>query len=272
MLESQVIVSTNEVESKNPQALILIVDDAIVIRRGLRAALEREGYMVQEATNGVQALDLYKQYQPDLILLDAILPDISGFEVCSRLQELPGGAQTPIVIVTSMDQPEAVTQAFDAGAADYIAKPIQNHWTVLSKRIRKLIAVRQAEKALEAERNMLRALIDNVPDYIFIKDTEGRFLLSNRSHALAGQVTTPEELIGKTAFEAFPPEMAAQFHADDQLILQSGEPLINVERHTVDADGNERIVLTTKVPLRDDDGNVIGLVGISRDVTERTQA
>jgi two-component system, sensor histidine kinase and response regulator len=143
---------------------------------------------------------------------------------------------------------------------------------VLSKRIRRLISARQSEKALEAERNMLRALIDNLPDYIFIKDADGRFILSNKAHALAGQVSSPEELIGKTAFEAFPQEMAAQFHADDQQILESGKSLINLERHTVDADGNERIVLTTKVPLRDEQGNITGLVGISRDVTERIQA
>ncbi len=251
------------------QALILIVDDAIIIRRGLRAALEREGYVVKEAANGTQALDLFKQHHPDLILLDALLPDISGFDICKRLQTLPGGQQTPVIVVTSLDDPDAVTQAFEAGAADYIAKPIQNHWLVLSKRIRRLIAARQTELSLESERNLLRTLIDNVPDDIFVKDVEGRFVISNQAHAHHAHVASPDEMIGKTAFETFPQDMATKFHAEDQSILSSGEPLINAERHVVDDAGNERIVLTTKVPLRDQDGKITGLIGINRDITER---
>ena len=120
----------------------------------------------------------------------------------------------------------------------------------------------------EQERHLLLTLIDHIPDYIFVKDRNGRFVTTNIAHAKAAQAQ-PKDLIGKTAFEVFPPNLAAQFHADDESLMQSGEPLINAERTTIDDLGNERVVLTTKVPLKNSDGQVTGLVGISHDITHR---
>jgi PAS domain S-box-containing protein len=129
---------------------------------------------------------------------------------------------------------------------------------------------KHVENELLRERDLLRTLIDTSPDYIFIKDAEGRFLISNTAHDAAAKVRT-NELVGKTAFDVFPPDLAARFHADDERIMQSGQPLINVERTTIGKDGEAKTVLTTKIPLRDKQGNVTGLVGVSRDITERKQ-
>jgi PAS domain S-box-containing protein len=130
---------------------------------------------------------------------------------------------------------------------------------------------KEIEKALAEERTLLRTLIDALPDYIFAKDIEGRFTLSNMAHARAGNTSGaerhPSAYIGKSAADFFPAEIAARFDADDQALLQSGEPLYNIERVTLDASGEKIYVATTKVPLRDTEGNVIGLVGISRDIT-----
>lgn len=126
---------------------------------------------------------------------------------------------------------------------------------------------KRAEDALAEERNLLRTVIDNLPDLIFVKDMQGRFVLSNIAHAQAAQKETAEELIGKFAHEIFAPALAAQYDVDDQRVITSGQPLINVERVSTDMAGNKRPVLTTKVPLRDRAGQVIGLVGISRDIT-----
>ncbi|MBA3872675.1 MAG: PAS domain S-box protein, partial [Anaerolineae bacterium] len=131
--------------------------------------------------------------------------------------------------------------------------------------------VRKAHEKLRQERDLLRTLIDHTPDYIFLKDAQGRFILTNTAHAYAAGNIQPEELIGKTAFDVFSPELASQFHEDDQKIMHSGEPLISAERETVDAHGDRKTVLTTKIPWRDKDGQILGLVGISRDVTERKQ-
>ena len=129
-----------------------------------------------------------------------------------------------------------------------------------------------AQEALATERTLLRTLIDNIPDYIFIKDSEGRFLISNTAHAQSVAISNPEDLNGKTAYDFYPRELAAHFDADDRRVIQSGQALVGAERVTLDAEGNRIWALTTKAPLRDQQGNVIGLVGISRDITERKQA
>ncbi len=136
----------------------------------------------------------------------------------------------------------------------------------------KLIENEQVKAELARERDLLRALIDSSPDYIFIKDAEGRFVISNRAHAEAAQTSDADLLVGKTAFDTFPPDLAEQYDSDDRAVLQSGEPLLNLERQTVDANGNLRWVLTTKVPFTSRNGSMRGIVGISRDITDRKLA
>lgn len=131
---------------------------------------------------------------------------------------------------------------------------------------------RKAEEALVKERNLFRAVIDNLPDYIYIKDTDSRYIVSNKAHARFLGKETPERVIGKTVFELFPRELAENYATDDQEIIQTGQPLFNREESSVDRRGNKVWNLTTKVPLRDSDGKVVGLVGIARDITERKRA
>jgi PAS domain S-box-containing protein len=123
--------------------------------------------------------------------------------------------------------------------------------------------------ALEGERAMLNNLINAVPDYIFVKDPAGAFILSNAAYAQAVD-TTPEAMIGKRAQDFFPPEMAARYNDDDQLVL-SGESMVGEERQTLDADGNLIWVMTTKVPMRNRAGEITGIIGISRDIMHRKQ-
>ncbi len=128
---------------------------------------------------------------------------------------------------------------------------------------------KQAEFALEHERSLLRTLIDTAPDYIYVRDTEGRFIINNAEHRRVLGAASLADVVGKTDFDFFPAELAARYSADDQEVVQSGQPLINREEPTSDPAGHKEWVLTTKVPLRDREGKVIGLVGISRDITER---
>jgi PAS domain S-box-containing protein len=132
----------------------------------------------------------------------------------------------------------------------------------------------QREAALEAlaqERNLLRTLMDNLPDYIYVKDNESRFVLGNLALAHSFGAETPDEVCGKSDFDFHPPELAACYYADEQEILRAGQPLVNREEPVVETDGTRKWLLTTKVPLRDSQGEVAGLVGIGRDITERKQ-
>jgi PAS domain S-box-containing protein len=129
----------------------------------------------------------------------------------------------------------------------------------------------EAEARLAAERNLLRTLIDNLPDCIYVKDRESRFLVGNSALATLMGAATPDDLIGKTDFDFYPQPMAAKFRADELRVLESGEPLLNIEEEVRDARGRLVWISTTKVPLRDANGQVSGLVGIGRDITQRKQ-
>jgi PAS domain S-box-containing protein len=130
---------------------------------------------------------------------------------------------------------------------------------------------KQTEAALEAQRNLLNTLIDNLPDRVFVKDIESRILINNIAHRRVLGATTQEEVVGKTDFDFFPRELTASYYADEQEVIRSGTPLINKEELSVDPDGTQRWLLTTKVPLRNPQGMITGIVGISHDITERKQ-
>ncbi len=127
------------------------------------------------------------------------------------------------------------------------------------------------EAALAAERSLLRTLIDTLPDYVYAKDAQSRFMLANESVCRV-MGTTPEDVVGKTDFDFFPEAVAAQYYADEQAVMRSGQPLINKEEPVPDREGRERWILTTKIPLRDGEGKVVGLIGVGRDITELREA
>ncbi len=130
-----------------------------------------------------------------------------------------------------------------------------------------------AEEALAQERNLLRTLIDNLPDYIYVKDTKSRFVIGNIAVARIMGAKSPDELVGKTDFDFYPKELASKYYADEQQIIRSGQPLINGEEPVTDQVTHEEgWVATTKVPLRDSRGKVIGIVGLGRNITERKLA
>ncbi|MBK9745699.1 MAG: PAS domain-containing protein [Chloroflexi bacterium] len=129
---------------------------------------------------------------------------------------------------------------------------------------------KEAEFRLRRERNLLRTLIDNVPDYIFVKDRSDRFIASNLAHAAVAR-SVPADLIGREARDVFDSDFVESFHADDAVVMARGTAIISEERVMHDQAG-PHWTLTTKVPFRSDEGEVIGLVGIARDITARKQA
>ena len=131
---------------------------------------------------------------------------------------------------------------------------------------------KQAQAALATERSLLRTVIDYVPDYVYVKDRDGHYLLQNKANLALVGAQSMDDVIGKTAFDLYPESFAEQVTAADQSVLDSGVSLLNMDLPLVDAQGGQHTVLATRVPLRDDQGRVIGLVGIGRDITERKRA
>jgi PAS domain S-box-containing protein len=137
---------------------------------------------------------------------------------------------------------------------------------------RDVTALKRAEDALAMESNLLNAMLTNIPDAIYFKDTQSRFVRVSRGIHLEG-LTELADAIGKTDFDFFSKEHAQQAFNDEQEILKTGIPIVDkVERETFANNRPDAWVSTTKVPIYDKDGTVTGLVGISRDVTERMQA
>jgi PAS domain S-box-containing protein len=131
---------------------------------------------------------------------------------------------------------------------------------------------KQIEEELERERRLIRTVIDNIPDQIFVRDRDCRFLLNNLSDARVMGVTDPESLVGMGDEDFYPADLAARYQADDRHVMDSGEAMINHEEPSITSDGQTHWLLTTKVPLRDGQGGVIGLVGIARDISDRKKA
>jgi PAS domain S-box-containing protein len=131
---------------------------------------------------------------------------------------------------------------------------------------------RRTGAELAQERSMLRRLMDTVPDSIYFKDRHSRFIRVNRAMARRAGLGEPAEVIGKTDFDLFTPEHAQQAFTDEQEILRTGRPLVGHEEKETWPDGRVTWVSTTKMPLRDPDGAVVGTFGISRDITERKRA
>ncbi len=131
---------------------------------------------------------------------------------------------------------------------------------------------RNLADALAHERNVLRTMIDLIPAFIYAKDAKSRFTAANKLVANRMGVE-PADLIGKTDFDFFPREMAEKFFADEQALIESGEPLIDCEEIAFDKiTGMNRVILTSKMPLRDANGNLTGIVGTGFDITERKSA
>ena len=130
---------------------------------------------------------------------------------------------------------------------------------------------KEAEDALAKERNLLRTFIDNVPDNIYIKDTEGHYLMDNAAHQRFIGIASEKEVLGKTVFDFFPRELAARYDADDRTVIQTRQPIINKEEPIVNKAGQRRWLLTTKIPLRNVDGEITGLTCISRDITSHKE-
>jgi PAS domain S-box-containing protein len=130
---------------------------------------------------------------------------------------------------------------------------------------------RRIEEALEQERDLLRALLDNVPDRIYFKDTHSRFTRCSRALAQRLGLADPDQVIGKTDFHFHPQSVAQEFYDDEQRIVKTGVPMINKIEHQQAPGRPDAWASVTKVPIRNKAGEVTGIVGISRDITELKQ-
>ncbi len=143
---------------------------------------------------------------------------------------------------------------------------------VVCSAVRDITERKKAEETINAERNLLRTLIDNIPDNIFIKDAEGRYITGNAAHARFCGVSSPELIVGKTVFDLHTPEAAKSYYESDHAVLDTGNPLPAQEACLTDSQGISRWEMISKFPIFDARGTLTGMVGITRDITRQKHA
>jgi PleD family two-component response regulator len=140
-------------QALNRPATIQIVDDDPAMRLLTRATLEKAGFKVIEAADGIDGLAQFRKIRPDLVLLDVLMPRMDGFTTCRRLRSLPESKETPIIMLTGLDDVESVQKAFDAGATDFINKPI--NWLLLRYRVMHMLRTARLHKDLRTSQSRL---------------------------------------------------------------------------------------------------------------------
>jgi len=132
----------------------------------------------------------------------------------------------------------------------------------------KVAELSEANRSLTGTQMLVEAMLDNIPDRIYFKDAQSRFVKVSQALAKRLGVAHPDEAVGKTDFDFYPDAKAREFYEDEQRIIKTGEPLINKIERQVRKNGEVAWSSTTKVPLRNRDGSVVGIVGINRDITD----
>jgi diguanylate cyclase (GGDEF)-like protein/PAS domain S-box-containing protein len=202
---------------------VLVADDDFMMRYLSRKALEQTGFKFLEAMNGREALALFNEKRPDLVILDVLVPDIDGFSACAALREHPAGKLTPILMVTGLDDIESINRAYEVGATDFISKPI--NWPVLGHRLRYMLRASRSIEGFYKSEAKNRALMNAVPDVMFRVTRQGKLLEIKDARDLRF-FPGKKDLIGKTLYEVLPQEIARRVIAQANRALETWETQI----------------------------------------------
>jgi DNA-binding response OmpR family regulator len=155
-------------------AKILLIDDTKEVREAFRALLESEGYDFYEASNGMDGIKKATKLKPDLIFLDVMMPEMDGFETCKRLRATKVSSNTPIIMVTALDDKESKIKGLSAGADDFISKPIDT--LVFKARVKTITNLNRAQKLKQSEidiQNTLDQTVDLLTDLMSLTVSKG---------------------------------------------------------------------------------------------------
>ena len=150
---------------------LLVVDDDLAIRMVSRLALSKVGYAVTEASDGFTALSWLKSHTFDAILLDARMPGMDGFETCRKMREELNGNMVPIIMATGQDDDESIDAAFESGATDFVAKPL--NWRIISQRLNSLIGASAIRKHLKSRSHQISAMLKTSSETMILLDSSG---------------------------------------------------------------------------------------------------
>ncbi len=226
-------------------ASILVVDDDPIVRSLMRATLAHDGFAVIEAEDGVEGCRLYQEHHPDLLLVDFIMPRMDGYQLCRELRGDPQSAYVPIVVATSLDDLPSIARAYDAGATDFIPKPI--NWLVLNHRVRYIL---RASRAFEELRRNQERLIAAKEAAEAANRAKSEFL-ANMSHELRTPLNAIIGFSGMMSDRMFGP-LSERYLDYANIIGSSGKHLLAIITDILDlaqADADKLVLAEERVDL-----------------------
>jgi len=228
------------------KSTILIVDDDRAARETLDALLTGKGYHLEFASNGLEALNKATKLQPDLVLLDVLMPGINGFEVCRRLRADLQLSEVPVIMITSLDDRESRLQGLEAGADDFLTKPFDS--IELRARIRTITRLNRYRHIMEKRAHFER-LFDELPDGVIIVDYEGNILNINKAMlALLGlDEHVGAHLIGEPVCTFFAPSYSSDCGTWLKNTMQPDQHTTKME---IDLEQNDEVIRVVEVTLR----------------------
>ena len=250
---------------------ILIVDDEITQRLLLREALSHDEYDVCEAENGQQALSIFTQCSPDIVLMDVQMPVMDGYDACSRIRALSDlGSRVPILMVTGLEDVASIEHAYKVGATSFIAKPI--NWGLINHTVRYILRSAKAiENQIKSER-MLKLVLNSIPIGVFWKDENLRFLGCNSQFLEDAGILHERRIIGKTSKELKDENIFVKSSTISEAhVLKTGQAKLNYEERWYDKNHTTRCLRSNLVPI-EGDNQQIGLLGTYEDITKHKKA
>jgi signal transduction histidine kinase len=233
-------------DQASPPGSVLVVDDDPVVRALMRATLENGGFSVLEAADGIEGCELYEKHRPDLMLVDVVMPRMDGYALCQELRSRQESAYVPIVVATSLDVVPSIARAYDAGATDFIPKPV--NWLVLNHRVRYILRASRAFE--ELRRNQQRLII--AKEMAEAANRSKDDFLANMSHELRTPLNAIIGFSGMMSDQMFGP-LNEKYREYTAIIGDSGKHLLAIITDILDwakADANRLTVSKEPVDLQ----------------------
>ena len=252
------------------QPRVLLVDDDEVNLLLTAAALREHGFEITEASSGSQALQLMTQRAPDVVVLDALMPELDGFETCSLLRATPGFESMPVLMLTGLDDEASINRAYQAGATDFYVKSPQ--WSMLAGRLRYLLRSARTRQELERSKAKLARAQDlaRMGSFEWRRDIPGSFMISAEGLRVFGRSPLDRlDFIG--VMRMVPLDDRHVFLRLMRDVIAHHSVLVTDLPLTL-PDGRQRVVHIEAEPEFNETGAVSGYTGILQDVTDRRQA